>query len=395
MNLASLLFLAGALFILYTLVGYPLLLTALARRARVPIERRWEPRTVSILLPIRNGEGWVRNKLQSIRALNYPRELLEILVASDGSTDSTEATVREFEIEGVRLFSLPPGGKAVALNLLMEHASGEILFFTDVRQTLDPDSLRLLVACFADLTVGVASGELVILDQQGREDTEVGLYWQYEKWMRKRLSSIDSLPGATGCIYAMRRELAVPLPPDCLLDDVYLPMAAFFRGRRLILEDMAKAYDSSSPLGTEFRRKVRTQAGIYQILFAFPDLLGPRNRMWIHFVSHKFARLLLPFALALIAVSSFWLPEPWGRLALSGQALFYGLAFLDIWLPPGFPLRRLTSPIRTFVTLHGRNVVRQFHPIPAPETFLALSHRHRSRQPGPSGPKLESRRFMK
>ncbi|MGH9559752.1 MAG: glycosyltransferase family 2 protein [Bryobacteraceae bacterium] len=334
----AIIFLAAAAFIVYTLFGYPLLLAMLAKRGARPVKAQWEPKSVSVLLAVRNGEPWVRQKLRSILDLDYPRELLEILVASDGSTDQTEEYVRRFESQGVCLFALPPGGKAGALNVLIKHARGEILFFTDVRQKLDPACLRNLVACFADESVGVASGELVILDERGREDSHTGLYWTYEKWIRKRLSAIDSLPGATGSIYAMRRELAAPLPADCLLDDVYLPMFAFFRGRRLILEETAKAFDSAISLKTEFRRKVRTQAGVYQILLAFPQLLGARNRMWIHFVSHKFARLLLPFALLVLAIDAFWLPSPWMQAAVIAQALFYGMALF-------------ISPVRTFVTL--------------------------------------------
>jgi biofilm PGA synthesis N-glycosyltransferase PgaC len=349
MNVPLSILLAAGAFVLYTLFGYPLMLAVLARRARNPILREWQPRRVSILLPVRNGGDLIRAKLRSILALDYPSDLIEILVASDGSTDDTEAAVREFEDRGVRLFTMPPSGKAAALNTLMEHASGEILFFTDVRQTLAPDSLRNLISNFVEPSIGVVSGELVILDKEGREDARVGLYWQYEKWLRKRLSRIDSLPGATGCIYAMRRELAAPLPSDCLLDDVYLPMLAFFGGHRLVLDETAKAYDTATSHETEFRRKVRTQAGVYQILLSFPQLLGPRNRMWIHFVSHKLARLLLPFALLLIAVTTFWLPKPWAMLALLAQSVFYGAGLADPWLPAW--LRRITSPVRTFVTM--------------------------------------------
>jgi biofilm PGA synthesis N-glycosyltransferase PgaC len=351
MTVAGILFLSSAVFMFYTLFGYPLLLAMLARRDRAPIRRQWEPKSVSVLLPVHNGEAWIRNKLHSILGLNYPRELLEILVVSDGSTDRTEEYVREFDPQGVTLLRIPSSGKAAALNTLMKYARGEILFFTDVRQTLHPDALRNLVACFADRSVGVASGELVILDALGREDAGAGLYWKYEKWMRKRLSRIDSIPGATGCIYAMRRELAAPLPPDCLLDDVHLSMKAFLNGHRLILEETAKAFDVPASHGTEFRRKVRTQAGVYQIMLAFPQLLGVQNRMWFHFLSHKFARLLLPFALLLMVTASFWLPVPWSALALASQALFYALALLDARMPERFPLRRLSSPIRTFVTL--------------------------------------------
>src|ERR1700733_1525152 len=136
MNLAAVLFLASAAFVLYTLFGYPILLGLAARRER-PVRRRFEEKSVSILLPVRNGEAWIRAKLESILNLDYPPGLLEILVISDGSTDCSEAFARDFESRGVRVFSIPPSGKAIALNRLMEQATGEILFFTDVRQKLE------------------------------------------------------------------------------------------------------------------------------------------------------------------------------------------------------------------------------------------------------------------
>jgi cellulose synthase/poly-beta-1,6-N-acetylglucosamine synthase-like glycosyltransferase len=348
--MASLVFLLAVLFLLYVLAGYPLLLALLVRvRGGSPISKNSSPRAVSILLPVRNGERWLRAKLESIVRLDYPRELLEILVISDGSTDQTEAIAQEFAAQGVRLIAVSRGGKAAALNAGLRRARGEILFFTDVRQLLDPAALRELVACFGDPSVGVASGELFIRDGTTREEADVGLYWKYEKWIRRRLSRLDSVLGATGCIYAMRRELAVAIPEDTLLDDVYLPLAAFFRGYRIILDEDAKAFDVPMSLQTEFRRKVRTLAGVYQVIWQYPKLLGPSNRMWIHFVSHKLGRLLLPFALVALAATSFWLPVFWGKLALGLQAVFYALAGIDPWIPDRWLLKNLTSPLRTFV----------------------------------------------
>src|SRR5450432_1341545 len=228
---------------------------------------------------------------------------------------------------------------------------GRDLFFTDVRQTLDRESLRNLVDCFADPAVGVASGELVIREGAGMEEASVGLYWKYEKWIRKQLSSLDSVMGATGCIYAMRRSLATRLPPGTLVDDMYLPLGAFFRGYRVILDKSALAYDFPTRLSSEFRRKVRTLAGVYQIVGQYPALLGPSNRMWVHFVSHKLARLLMPYALIAVAAASFGLPAPWGRYALGAQALFYAMAVADCWLPGRSPFKRITSPVRTFTVL--------------------------------------------
>src|SRR5207247_2069639 len=137
--------------------------------------------------------------------LDYPRDLVEVIVISDGSTDRTAELARRFE---VRLVEVHPGGKAAALNAGLAQATGEILFFTDVRQRLDRSSLSNLVARFADPRVGVVSGELVILDGTSSEEANNGLYWRYEKWIRKSLGALGSIPGATGCIYAMRRELA-------------------------------------------------------------------------------------------------------------------------------------------------------------------------------------------
>jgi hypothetical protein len=152
-------------------------------------------------------------------------------------------------------------------------------------------------------------------------------------------------------MYVVRRELAVPIPPDALLDDSYLPVATGLRGYRFLLDQGAIAYEYPTSLDTEFRRKVRTLAGIYQLIGFFPALLQPSNRMWIHFVSHKLGRLLLPFALLILAASSFGLPPVWAKLALAGQAIFYGLAAIDPWLPAKFPLKRLSSVIYTFVVM--------------------------------------------
>jgi hypothetical protein len=157
--------------------------------------------------------------------------------------------------------------------------------------------------------------------------------------------------GATGCIYAMRRELARPLPLGVLNDDMYLPLVAFFRGYRVILDDAALAFDCPTPLASEFSRKVRTLAGVYQIVGYFPALLGPRNRMWIHFFSHKLARLAMPWAIIAAAVASFGLSAPWKGWALGAQGAAYTLSLLDVWLPDHLPLKRLTSPVRTFAVM--------------------------------------------
>jgi hypothetical protein len=149
----------------------------------------------------------------------------------------------------------------------------------------------------------------------------------------------------------MRRELASPLPAGTLNDDMFLPLGAFFRGYRVILDDSAKAFDFPTALVTEFHRKVRTLAGVYQMVGFYPALLGARNRMWIHFFSHKLARLGMPWALIVAAGASLGMPAPWRWWAIGAQAFAYSLALLDAWLPPESPLKRVTAPLRTFAVL--------------------------------------------
>jgi cellulose synthase/poly-beta-1,6-N-acetylglucosamine synthase-like glycosyltransferase len=351
-SISIILFTLAAGLIFYFLVGYPLLLAAYPWRSgpRIAKDPAWI-RPVTVLLPVYNGEAFLRAKLESILALDYPQEMLDVLVLSDGSTDATDTIANEFASSGVRLLRVPKGGKAAALNAGIGQARGEILFFTDVRQRLAPDSLRHLVACLADPSVGSVTGELHIVAGDRQEEADMGLYWRYEVWARKKMTRIDSIFGATGCIYAMRRELVQPIPGDTLGDDAAFPLSAFFRGYRMILDDEAKAYDLASPLGSEFERRMRTLAGLWQTLVRRPELLGPRDRMWLHFVSHKIGRLLLPW-LALIALASaFWLPSPWREVVLGGAVAFLALASSDSGLPQGLVLKRATSPARTIMVM--------------------------------------------
>jgi cellulose synthase/poly-beta-1,6-N-acetylglucosamine synthase-like glycosyltransferase len=274
-----------------------------------------------------------------------------VLVISDGSTDRTEPIAREFAAEGVEVLRVARGGKAAALNAGMARARGEILFFTDVRQRLEPDALLHLTACMGDPEVGGASGQMVFVESDGGGEANVGLYWRYEKWLRDKLTEVDSLLVATGCIYAVRRKLARALPADALIDDAYLPLAVVLQGQRFVFERQAIAYDYPTGLEMEFQRKVRTLAGLYQVVRSYPRLLNVFTPVGFHFFSYKLGRVLLPWALLLVAVSSFGLPGRWAPLAVGGQACFYGLAAADHWIPAGWSLKRLSSVCRTFVVL--------------------------------------------
>jgi cellulose synthase/poly-beta-1,6-N-acetylglucosamine synthase-like glycosyltransferase len=338
--------------LVYLMLGYPLLLAFFPWHRCRPIQKDLAyRRSVSILLPVFNGQAFLRQKLESILALDYPRDQVEVLVISDASTDNTDAIAGEFSAAGVRLLRVPRGGKAAALNAAIEQAKGEILFFTDVRQRLAPDSLRHLVACLADPTVGSVTGELHIVAGDRQEEADMGLYWRYEVWARKQMTQIDSIFGATGCIYAMRRALVNPIPPDTLGDDAAFPLQAFFRNYRMILDIEAKAYDRASPLGSEFQRRMRTLAGLWQTLVRWPQLLGFGDRMWLHFMSHKVGRLALPWLALAALVSAFWLPSPEREGVLASAAALLLLAAADSFLPQGWGPKRITSPVRTIVVM--------------------------------------------
>ena len=334
----------------YALVGWPLLLGVVARLSGRPVRRQFVPRNVTVVIAVHNGERYLADKLDSVFALNYPVDRMNVMVVSDGSTDATESIAAAYP--KVRLLRVPKGGKCRALNAAFQQATGEILFLTDVRQVLHADCLRHLVSCFADPTVGVVSGELRIRQGTTSGSQNVGLYWRLETWIRDQLSLVDSMFGATGPVYAIRRELAVPVPEEILLDDMYLPLSAFFRGYRLVMAPEAIAWDVPTSVQTEFQRKVRTLAGNYQLFRHYPRLLVPvANRMWFHFMSYKVARLALPWLLIAVFVSSFFLPAPWNFILVAVQLAAWLVAALDGSIGESSPLKKLSSPARTFFTM--------------------------------------------
>ena len=344
-------FLLSACVILYIYLGYPLLLAAWARlrpqpprKARIDAVQRWP--AVSIVVAARNEADRLPARIANLLALHYPGPR-EIVVVSDGSGDGTTRTVQEYLSaccvgpDTVRVLDIPAAGKPSALNAGVSVATGDILVFADARQRFSTAALLELVANFADDRVGGATGELILDCETGTGGDSsvadgVGLYWKYEKWLRRNESAVWSTLGATGAIYALRRHLWQPLPADTLLDDVLAPMRAVLAGHRIVFEERAIAYDRTSPdAQAESRRKTRTLAGNYQILMQEPRLLIPvLNPVWLQYISHKVGRLVVPWALLAALLSSAVLaPVRWYyAAALTVQLGFYGLAGLGAWL---------------------------------------------------------------
>jgi biofilm PGA synthesis N-glycosyltransferase PgaC len=332
-------FWASVLFIAYVYVGYPLLLIVWSRVAGRPVRQPEGSAasypSISVIVAARNEAPRLSYRIANLLEQRYPSRV-EIIVVSDGSTDGTSEALAPF-CGRVHLIEQPRGGKPSALNAGVVASHGEVIVFADARQRFERDALLALVSNFADPDVGAVTGELV-LDCELEEVPEsgvaegVGLYWKYEKWLRRQESRVWSTLGATGAIYAMRRSLWQPLPAETLLDDVLAPMRVVLGGKRVIFEDRAQALDRVARDGdAESRRKTRTLAGNYQVLALEPRLLLPVvNPVWLQFVSHKLGRLIVPWALLAALLSSAALaPRKWPYgLALLVQLCFYGLAIV-------------------------------------------------------------------
>jgi poly-beta-1,6-N-acetyl-D-glucosamine synthase len=361
----TLLFWLSAAFVVYVYAGYPLGIAAYARfarrtRARWNAGRRHFEPGISIVIAARDEGARLRARIDNLLALDYPAGKRQIVVVSDGSTDGTPHVLAPYGA-AVDVVDLPMGGKAVALNAGVARARHEIVVFADARQAFAPDALRELVQPMADPAVGGVTGELVLDaeaalfgNRRGGGDRRrhtrapserrqplptigdgVGAYWRYEKAIRRSESAVGSTLGATGAIYAIRRGLWSPLPAGAILDDVLTPMRIVLKGFRVVFNDRARAFDrAAQDADGEARRKTRTLAGNYQLIALEPRLLLPwRNPVWLQFVSHKLARLAVPFALLAIFASSIALSSsPFYLAALLVQTAFYLLAGYGAWI---------------------------------------------------------------
>ena len=358
--MAPFLLATGAVIVFYILIGYPVLLAYFLRRSGPPIRKDMQFRTtVSVVLAVRNGERFIQ-KLENLLLLNYPAELMEFVVVSDASTDETDRIVESFADRGVRLLRNSQSGKPAALNRAMQQASGEILFFTDVRQLIHPDALAHLVANFADPTVGAVTGQPSFLNSAHvGEEADMRLYWRWEPWVRRRHSEIDSALNTTGWIYALRRALAEEIPEDTLADDLVLPLRAMLKGSRVVVEPQALAYDYPQIQGGEFRRKLRTLAGMWQVHARMPRLWTRDkngNAVPLSFSQDRSIgspRAILLFSWATVALR----PSPFRSFLIADELLVLALAGVDYVLPRQSALRRFLSPARNFVTMNAASLL--------------------------------------
>ena len=318
----------SALFLFYTYIGYPLLVFLWAKFRPNEIKtKEFEP-TVTVVISAYNEQDRIVPRIENLLEQNYPSAKLKIIVVSDGSTDETLERLHQIDTDRLHVIPLERNwGKSIAVSRGVTEATGEIIVFADVRQRFCPNAIRSLAQPFSDQSIGATTGELILESSGSDQDMEgVGLYWKYEKMIRDSESKIDSMVGATGAIYAIRRSLYEPLPEGIILDDVLTPMRIAKKGFRVCMVRDAIAYDTLSGTSSEeFARKVRTLAGNFQLMQVAPWINNPfKNRLFFQWISHKVFRLLAPYAMIFLLISSFLIGNPFYS--------FFGLLQLIVYI---------------------------------------------------------------
>ncbi len=327
----------------YVYVGYPLMLAGLRLLAGRGAngDADYLPR-VTLVIPAYNEIKVIRAKLENSLAIDYPRERLEIMVASDGSEDGTNEVAREFEKQGIKLQAYAPrAGKISALNRTVPLAAGEIVVLCDTNVMFLPDAIRKLVRHFADPGVGAVTGDVRIKSEDAPFGEGEGLYYKYERFIQLSESDLGSIIGVDGGMYALRKDLFKPLPADTILDDFVISMNVALAGRRVLYDPSAIATENATmDVRQEFRRKVRITAGGFKELLRRHGVPGLRHPqlLW-SYVSHKLLRWLVPWLLILILAVNVVVvsQEPIGWTPavalLLMQVVFYGCALVGCSRP--------------------------------------------------------------
>ncbi len=334
----KILFWVAAALVVYTYAGYPAVLALLA--ARRPVRDKspsdagvglFDPPRATLIIPACNEERWIARKVENALALDYARERLEIIVASDGSTDRTVEIARAYEPCGVTVVAFPfRHGKQEMLNRLVPDARGEIVVMTDANALLSPDALHEIVRPFADPRVGCVIGRRIcIVQEHSVPSVAESLYWRYESWIKRAESRLHSCLGATGQLYAVRRSVFPHV--ERVGEDFYIPMKILVStGLRIAYAPAAvAAIPAAATLEIEFERKTRAHVAFLLSLPLLKELLVPgRTRVWWQFLSHHVLRMLVPPAMLAAFVCSAELAPASAlyRVGLLAQALFYGFA---------------------------------------------------------------------
>ncbi len=324
--------------IFYVYCGYPLIISVIAAINKKTVQKNenFEP-TVSLIIAAYNEEDIIEEKLKNCQLLDYPKEKMEVIVFSDASTDRTNEIIKGFEKEGVIFLQLTERkGKTAGQNLTVTQAIGEIIIFSDANAFYQEDAIRKIVRNFHDPSVGCVCGELVYYseDKSLIGDAE-NVYWDYEKFIKRQEDRAASILGANGSIYAVRKDLFVPLPDD-LISDFIEPFKIIEQGYRVVYEPEAYSFEQSTTnFQDEYYRKKRIINRSFYSLVYFKTLLNPFKYPLLSFqlFSHKILRWLIPVCLPLIfIVNLFLLNSLFFQTVFGLQVLFYITALLGYFL---------------------------------------------------------------
>jgi cellulose synthase/poly-beta-1,6-N-acetylglucosamine synthase-like glycosyltransferase len=352
--------------IAFAYAGYSLSILLIGLLIRRPVRRAdIEPR-VTFIITAYNEEKDLARKIEQTLSLDYPSGQLELIVASDGSTDRTDEIARSFASRGVRLLRVEGRvGKTETQNQAVKAATGEILIFSDATTRYDQHALRKLVRNYADPSVGAVSGRYEYFNPTG---AAIGLgsvlFWKYENLIKRQQTSIRTITGCCGCIYSVRKAAYVPLPPD-IISDLCEPLKVLESGYRIVFEPEAIAFEETTEQAKEeFSMRVRVAVrGMRGMLF-MRKLFNPFRFGFVSYqlVGHKVSRWLVPvFLLALLAANLFLLDRTFYQVTFALQALAYIAAALG-WLGERYRLPLVSIPLY-FVTVNAAMVVAMYRVI--------------------------------
>jgi biofilm PGA synthesis N-glycosyltransferase PgaC len=330
--MAIVVFWLSGLTVVYTFVGYGILITLLARFVNRPCLRQPITPSVTLIVPAYNEETVIAEKLDNCLQLDYPLGKLETVVVADGSNDRTCEIVSQYASRGVRLLYQPERrGKIAAMNRAVPFTLSEVLIFSDANAMLEPQAIRMLVANLADPKVACVGGEKRIKRAASIQAQGEGAYWRYEAYLKRLDSRINTAIGAIGELFAIRRELYQPMEDDLLIEDFVLTMKLVAQGWRVVYEPGAITWEEASPsLAGEWRRRVRMAAGGFQAIGRLKDMLNPlRGLAAFQYISHKVLRWLAPFFMIAAFVANLGLLHlPFYCWTMAAQVIFYTLALL-------------------------------------------------------------------
>jgi cellulose synthase/poly-beta-1,6-N-acetylglucosamine synthase-like glycosyltransferase len=363
--ICAVLFWISAFGVFYAYCAYPFVIYLAARKAGAQVSRPPQDTSpfpmVSVLIAAHDEETVIGHRLKNALDSVYPRDRIEIIVASDGSSDGTVRIVSDFADERVRLLDYKARrGKASVLNAAMDEARGDIIVLSDANTCMDPDAIRCLIPWFQDPRVGAVCGRLVLTDPQSGNNAD-GLYWKYETFLKKQEGRLGALLGSNGAIYAIRRQFFIPIPGNTIIDDFVIPLLAKQRhGCDIIYDCDAIAHEETAPdVATEFRRRSRIGAGGWQAIALIGGLLNPRHG-WVAFTffSHKVMRWCCPFFMIGAFVSNLLLwRSPFYRALFVMQLAFYVVAMAGSVVPKWVPASKLFRVAGMFVTMNAALLV--------------------------------------